>query len=123
MEINDVSYMADAGGARYGDFGIGSATVGISKEGMNQYIEQLHIDLLKNVKEKIDDVENLETQISSMWQGASRDNFLRDFKQQRILLESQLEKEFLDLQNRLVEIEEGFFMEDQNLYELESSNY
>lgn len=97
------------------DVGIDGLSIGISSQGMDEYIEVLRISLLQNVKEQIDDVTELETKINAGWQGQSRDRFLNLFEQSRNNVKDDLEAEYNDLVARLVELQQNYFAQDANM--------
>ena len=99
------------------DTGISDLTVGISKSGMEAYIQQLKADLLDTSVEKINDTSNMLNAINSGWQGASRDNFISDFNAAREAIANDLIAEYNDLAARLQELQDNYFKQDSELYE------
>lgn len=90
--------------------------IGLSRDGMLNYIEAVRAELLIKVKEQINEVTDLEAAINGCWQGESRDAFLEDFKQKREEICKDLDKEYEDLKNRLLELGNNFYHQDRNMY-------
>ena len=98
------------------DLSIEDLTTGISKSGMEQFQEDIKINILVNISEKIEDVAELEAAINAGWQGASRDRFLKDFKEVRKAIIADLKEEYKDVEARLEEVKNNYFRQDNNLY-------
>lgn len=95
--------------------GIDGLTIGVSKEGMEEYRESLRISLLEDTKTKLQDVAAIQAAIDSGWQGYARDHFFEDFDQQIEKIIEDLQKEYEDLDNRLTELEENYFGQDYHM--------
>ena len=93
-------------------------TEGIDKDGIKTYMEELKLELLDSVKEKIDAKDAVEDKINAGWQGVARDNFLRQFATQRNRIKDDLEKEYLDLIARIHEIQNFYFKQDQAMVDM-----
>lgn len=94
---------------------IDTMTEGISKQGMTQYIEDLRIDLLNTVKEKLEAVGEIQSAVDAGWQGKSRDKFFEMFEKSIEIIEDDLEAEFKDLQSRLNELANNYYKQDSDL--------
>lgn len=94
---------------------MGSLDLGFSREGMNQYIENLRLNMLEEAKKAIDDFGDVEININQAWQGQARDRFLREFEESREKIKSDLDQEFLDLEARLSEIGTFYLNQDSGM--------
>ena len=98
------------------DLNIDSLTIGIDANGMANYRESLRIAVINETVNKLDnDWEPVEEAINDCWQGESRDRFLRDFKNIREKIKDDLTAEYRDLENRLLDLENMYFKQDQNM--------
>lgn len=95
--------------------GIDGLTMGVSTQGMQQYREDLRMELLEQTKEKLEDVGEIQTAVDAGWQGEARDKFLIDFGEAIRSIEEDLVKEYNDLDNRLQELEQNYFTQDKNM--------
>lgn len=94
------------------ELGIDTLTIGIDSNGMQNYRESLRIDLLQSTEQKINEFTEVEAAINNCWQGLSRDYFLDSFEDMRQRIIQDLEAEYRDLENRLVDLEEMYYKQD-----------
>ena len=97
------------------NLGIDSLTIGVSRAGMEEYRESLKMHLLEETKTKLEDVAEIQTAIDNGWQGQARDQFLVDFDQQIGKIIEDLQKEYDDLDHRLIELSENYLNQDMNM--------
>lgn len=97
--------------------GIGDLSIGVSAQGMSEYVEKIRMDLLKDAREMINNVETVEAAINKGWQGASRDKFLTDFEAMRDQICTDLEEEFYDLEAKMEEVMGAYYDIDQRIME------
>lgn len=96
------------------DFG-DDVSQGISKQGMEQYIEDLKADLLIKVSEKLEDTDAMAQAIARGWQGQSRDNFLDQFEKGIRAVQADLASEYSDLMMRLSELTRNYYEQDAKM--------
>lgn len=94
---------------------IADMTQGVSKAGMQTYIDSLKISLLDEVKSKLEDVGAIQTAVDAGWQGKSRDKFFEMFEKSINEIEDDLEAEFKDLNGRLNELANNYYSQDNDL--------
>lgn len=98
------------------NLGIDGLSIGISKDGMASYRENLKLTLLTQCTQALDHwIDDLKTAISTGWQGVSRDNFFTLLDQQVQVVKEDIEKEYYDLEARLTEIEINYLNQDKYL--------
>lgn len=100
--------------ARDMDFG-DDVSQGISKEGMQQYMENLQADLLTKVNEKLEETDGISQAIARGWQGQSRDKFLDQFEKGIRAVQSDLQSEYSDLMMRLSELTSNYYSQDAKM--------
>lgn len=96
------------------DFG-DDVSQGISKQGMEEYIQNLRTDLLTKVNEKLEDTDAMAQAIARGWQGQSRDNFLNQFEKGIRTVQSDLRSEYTDLLMRLSELTSNYYEQDAKM--------
>ena len=96
------------------DFG-DDVSQGISKQGMEEYIQNLQTDLLTKVNEKLEDTDAMAQAIARGWQGQSRDNFLDQFEKGIRTVQSDLKSEYSDLMMRLSELTRNYYEQDAKM--------
>ena len=98
------------------NLGIGDLTIGVSRAGMEQYREDVKLEMFDNtisvLREHFNDVKK---EIDTAWQGVSRDRFVESMNKKIEDICSDLEQEKIDLNNRLIELEDNYFNEDEGL--------
>lgn len=98
------------------ELGIGDLTIGVSKQGMEQYREEVRLEMFDNTISVIrDDFQEVVNEINLAWQGTSRDKFIESMINQIEKICYDLESEKQDLDSRLEELEDNYFKEDENL--------
>lgn len=88
---------------------------GLSRKGMEKYIEDLKLDI-DAVKKAVKDVDDIQKAVDKGWQGYSRDVFYQDFDESIDNLLNSVEKEYKDLKNRLEELEDNLINQDVKMY-------
>ena len=88
---------------------------GLSKKGMDKYIDDLKLDI-DAVKKAVKDVDGIQKAVDKGWQGYSRDVFYQDFDESIENLLDSVEKEYKDLKNRLEELEDNLINQDVKMY-------
>lgn len=84
-----------------GNLGIGDMTIGASREGLENYLEDLHLTAFKGIVDEIDNVTDFETAINNCWQGESKERFLNHFAEMRNVIRTDLEAEYQNLENKV----------------------
>lgn len=97
-----------------GNLGIGDMTIGASREGLETYIEDLHLTAFQEVVNEIDNVTDFETAVNNCWQGESKDRFLSHFAEMREVVKSDLEAEYQNLENKIRELVYGMLSLDSS---------
>ena len=90
-------------------------TTGISAKGMEDYMEKLHMDVLKKVEEKLKATEAINDALVACWQGAARDKFAKKFSDTVDNVIDELNDEYADLVSRLYELQENYFKQDAKM--------
>lgn len=106
-------------GGSNGYLGIDNLSIGVSKQGMNDYRIQLRADLLTRVRRELDNRTDLEAALKKGWQGQSCKNYLINLRNDVEKIETDLEAEYNDLENRLSELESNYFKQDNEMVEVE----
>lgn len=100
--------------ARDMDFG-DDVSQGISKQGMEEYMENLKTDLLVKVNEQLEETDTMAQAIARGWQGQSRDNFLDQFEKGIRAVQADLLSEYSDLMMRLGELTKNYYAQDAKM--------
>jgi len=61
------------------NLGIGDATIGISRKGLENYRQELQFSVINDTKEALRDYESIVTVIGSSWNGAAAQKFVNNF--------------------------------------------
>ena len=80
---------------------INSLTTGVSKAGLQTYMDELKVNALLEVCREIDNINELVQAINNCWQGESRDRFLENFSQMREEIKNDLTSEYSNLESKL----------------------
>lgn len=94
---------------------IGDLSIAVDKNGMEAYRGNLRVKLIVECETKLDDTEALVTAINAGWQGISRDKFLKALNKEIEDVKNDLEREYQDLNNRLIELESYYYKQDQEM--------
>ncbi len=100
----------------FGSYGEG-VTEGISKSGVEAYVEYLQVEVIQSLINKLDDVGEIQAAIDKGWQGESRDKFLRAFASTINQTEEEIQAEFKNLVDRLSELIQSYYKQDENMME------
>ena len=100
------------------DLALDGMSEGVSKKGMEAYMEKLQIELLKGVSEKLEDTDGISAAIIQGWQGEARDAFLTKFSKAIQQVEQDLMAEYTDLLYRLSELAENYYEQDKKMMDL-----
>lgn len=95
--------------------GIEDLEIGISAGGMKDYMNSLQMNI-KDVNKAIDNFTDTENAIRGAWQGVACDKFIKDFKKTREDVKADMQKEYKDVENRLAELRNNYYKQDQNMY-------
>lgn len=88
---------------------------GLDIAGMQKYIDYLKMNVLDQVIKELKQVYNVEVAIKEGWQGQSRDKFLKQFEEQIGNTETELKKEFANLETRMNDLARSFYNQDANM--------
>ena len=107
----------DTGSFRIGNetADLSNMTYGVSHKGMEAYRQRISSELYSEIWKKLDSVAEIQRAIDSGWQGLSRDKFYNDFIETVVKIRNDIDKEFQDLNARLVELEMNYFKQDEEL--------
>ena len=94
---------------------MGNVSYGLSRKGMEKYIDSLKLDI-DAVKKAVKDVANIQKAVDAGWQGYARDTFYEDFDESIENLLDSVEKEYKDLKYRLEELEDNLINQDIKMY-------
>ena len=83
------------------NLGIESLTTGVSKAGLDKYLEDLRTATLLVVSKEINNCDDVISAINNCWQGESRDRFLEAFKLMRQEIGNDINWEFRNLEEKL----------------------
>ena len=98
------------------NLGISDLSIGVSKQGMETYREEVKLEMFDNTINTIrDNFQEVVDAINLAWQGKSRDKFVESMDKKIEQICTDLESEKKDLDNRLQELEDNYFKEDENL--------
>lgn len=98
------------------NLGIEDLTIGVSQAGMEQYREDLKMEMFDNTIKVIDDnFPEVVNVLNTAWQGVSRDRFIASMEKEIGSIKADLEYEKADLDHRLQELESNYFKEDERL--------
>ena len=97
--------------------GIQDLTTGISTSGMQAYREELKSSLLLSSQEKLRSLQEVETALNEGWQGTAADRFKTQMNATVEKICEDLQKEYADLENRLIDLESAYFNADNILME------
>ena len=90
-------------------------TEGVSKQGMEDYLEKLKAELLVGVANVMDETEDMVNVINQGWQGVSRDKFFEQFDKAISATKADLYYEYCDLVNKLSELAQNYYSQDANM--------
>lgn len=90
--------------------------IAVNTAGMDDWIAQLKIDLLENIKDKLRQTSEIVRTINAGWQGEARDNFFTDFNYRINEVVNDITSEYDDLINRLQELENNYLTQDNSMY-------
>ena len=91
------------------------ATYGLSRGGMDKYIDSLKLDI-DAVKKAVKNVSAIQKAVDAGWQGYARDTFYEDLNESIENLLDSVEKEYKDLKYRLEELEDNLINQDIKMY-------
>lgn len=90
--------------------------IGFSRDGIKKYRENLRDSLIDGTSDVLkNNFETVKNAIDEGWQGHSRDVFMAQLSDTISRIESDLKKEYRDLNNRFEEIENNYFRQDEEL--------
>lgn len=92
-----------------------NVTEGLDIQGMRNYIDYLKVKVLDEVIKQLKSISSVQTAINRGWQGQSRDKFLKQFESQIENTETELKKEFADLETRMNDLARSFYNQDADM--------
>ncbi len=93
----------------------GGITEGLSKQGMEAYLDNLRLGILNDVGNALDNTDDLQQAINKGWQGVSRDKFVAQFNKAVETIKEDLAQEYADLVNKLSELAQNYYIQDANM--------
>lgn len=94
---------------------IQDATYGISKTGMEQYINSLNASLIGDTKKILEQVEGIQSAVDAGWNGAAKASFLKSLQESIIKVEQDLDKEEVSLRRRLDELQASYIYQETHI--------
>lgn len=91
---------------------IGEASEGVSKSGMEELVENIKLELLQGVSNKLKEVSGIATALQVGWQGKGRDAFIEKFDAKIYDVCADLQSEYADLLHRLAELMANYYNQD-----------
>lgn len=98
------------------NLGMSDLSIGVNKNGMENYIHMLLDSLFVQTKKNIQDVSDVITAINSGWQGVSRDNFINDLNGTISEMVSNLDLQKNNLETQLTTLMYNYLNLDADLY-------
>lgn len=92
-----------------------NVTEGVSRSGMNGYLEYLRVDVITKILEALDNTDEMSTAINNGWQGQSRDKFLSQLRGAIKASKNDIYKEFSNLADRLSDLYQDYMKQDANM--------
>ncbi len=92
-----------------------NVTEGLDIQGMRNYIDYLKVKVLDEVIKQLKSISSVQAAINRGWQGQSRDKFLKQFESQIENTETELKKEFADLETRMNDLARSFYNQDADM--------
>ena len=108
--------MALSGGGR--DMAFTQVTHGISKQGIEGYLEYLKLSIITQIEQKLDDTSGFETAINKGWQGASRDVFFEKVGKAIKSTKDEINAEFNNLRLKLSQLTNDYYGQDKAMINL-----
>ncbi len=100
------------------DLGIGDLSIGVSKAGMQSYIDNLSDQIFNRTgRDLTDGYSYLESVISDGWQGVSRDNFIKDFKENLNQIIKNIDVQKKNFETELTTLMNNYFNIDSIVYD------
>ena len=98
------------------NLGIEDLTIGVSRAGMEQYREDVKLEMFDSTIQAMRaHFTDIERALAQGWQGVSKDRFVEGMRKTIEQICEDLEEEKIDLDNRLKELEDDYFKEDNGL--------
>ena len=88
---------------------------GVSRAGMEGYLEFLKLNVVEKVIEKLEATEEMNQVINKYWQGQSRDKFLQSFAKTINEVEEDIRSEFSDLADKLSDLYNSYIDQDRQM--------
>lgn len=96
---------------------ITDASVGVDREGMMVYVQELRVNILDKIVNDLKNVGEIQTAVDAAWTGKSKDRFLQAFDGSINGVIIDINAEFEDLCYRLDDLKNSFAKMDQSLSE------
>jgi len=94
---------------------IQEVSYGISKAGMDAYIDALQLDVEQPIRDVLNDTTSLKKAVESGWQGKSKDAFLKLLDNSVKELDKEIEAEFDNLASKLTELKKQYYDIDKDI--------
>lgn len=96
--------------------GIEDLDIAISETGIEDYMDQLKIDILTNMKKSLKtERDNIISKVSAGWVGKSEEKFEKQLKSTVETIIDDLEDEYKDLKARLIDLANFYYDQDKNM--------
>ena len=95
--------------------GIDDLEIGVSHAGMEQYRWSLRTQLLEDTKNRLEEYSSFMNALGNCWQGASHKTYCENFNKTILAIGEALVREYIDVENRLTELESNYFKQDQTM--------
>lgn len=93
-----------------------TASYGVSKMGVQDFISDLNLKVLKTIAGKIADTSDIENAINAGWHGASADNFKARLKEATVELNDSLNQLSKNFNNEMEQIVSSVSEMDNSLF-------
>ena len=96
---------------------IDELTTGVSGSGLVSYLGEIQAEVLSKIEEEIGNVDDIKTALNNGWAGKSKDDFFKQFDDERQEILTHMRYEYNDLALRLSELEKHYIAQDENMIE------
>lgn len=92
---------------------IADVTFGYSAKGAQEYYEYLNAQAIGETKNKLGDIQDVETVIAASWVGPAQEQYIKALKNDILTIQNALDELDKTLQSQLEEIVEDIYTQDQ----------
>ncbi len=96
--------------------GIDELTYGVSKSGVEEYINKINLDVLDNVIKKIQDTDDVKTSLRAGWAGKGEEDFEASLENAVGLAVDEIESVKKKIETTLNDLKDKMFTQDTNIY-------